>query len=56
MKTEIIRLDGDVPNTSIDLRILKFAGSDAQAPKAYLQSSLHGAELPGQAPFSCSHA
>ena len=49
MKTEIIRLDGDVPNTSIDLRILKFAGSDAQAPKAYLQSSLHGAELPGQA-------
>lgn len=49
MKTEIIHFAGDVPNTSIDLRVLSFTGSDEQAPKVYMQSSLHGAELPGQA-------
>ncbi len=49
MKTETIKFAGDVPGTAIELRVLRFAGKDAGAPKAYLQSSLHGAELPGQA-------
>lgn len=49
MKTEFIKFDGDVPGHAIELRVLRFAGSDAQAPGAYLQSSLHGGELPGQA-------
>ena len=49
MKTEIIKFPGDVPGNSIELRVLRFAGKDAAAPSAYLQSSLHGGELPGQA-------
>lgn len=49
MKTERIEFAGDVPGIHIDLRVLRFEGSDAAAPSAYLQSSLHGAELPGQA-------
>lgn len=49
MKTEIIEFAGDVPGNAIELRVLRFAGTDAQAPTAYLQSSLHGGELPGQA-------
>ncbi|QTN98211.1 succinylglutamate desuccinylase/aspartoacylase family protein [Brucella sp. 458] len=49
MKTEIIKFAGDVPGNAIELRVLRFEGKDAKAPGAYLQSSLHGAELPGQA-------
>lgn len=49
MKTETIQLAGDVPGNSIELRVLRFNGSDRQAKSAYLQSSLHGSELPGQA-------
>ncbi|PYE86661.1 succinylglutamate desuccinylase/aspartoacylase family protein [Phyllobacterium leguminum] len=49
MKTEIITLPGDVPGNTIELRVLRFEGSDANAPTAYLQAALHGAELPGQA-------
>lgn len=49
MKTEIIEFAGDVPGTAIALRVLRFAGDDAAAPRAYLQSALHGGELPGQA-------
>lgn len=49
MKSELIEFAGDVPGNAIELRVLRFAGSDSEAPKAYLQSSLHGAELPGQA-------
>jgi predicted deacylase len=49
MKTEHIEFAGDVPGVRIDLRILRFEGADNAAPSAYLQSSLHGAELPGQA-------
>lgn len=49
MKTEIIQLAGDVPGYSVELRVLRFEGKDSQAPAAYLQSSLHGSELPGQA-------
>lgn len=48
MQTEIISFAGDVPGITLQLRVLRFQGSDPQAPTAYLQSSLHGAELPGQ--------
>ncbi len=49
MKTEFIKFAGDVPGNEIELRVLRFSGSDEQAASAYLQSSLHGGELPGQA-------
>jgi uncharacterized protein len=50
MKTEMIKLAGDVPGNEIELRVLRFEGkAGSAAPSAYLQSSLHGAELPGQA-------
>lgn len=49
MKTETITLAGDVPGNSIELRVLRFEGKDDKAVTAYLQSSLHGSELPGQA-------
>ncbi|KXF78742.1 peptidase M14 [Paramesorhizobium deserti] len=49
MKTETITLPGDVPGNAIELRVLRFEGRDANAPTAYLQSALHGGELPGQA-------
>ena len=49
MKTELITLAGDVPGNSIELRVLRFEGNDGKAASAYLQSSLHGSELPGQA-------
>ncbi len=49
MKTETITLAGDVPGNSIELRVLRFEGRNEMAVAAYLQSSLHGSELPGQA-------
>ena len=49
MKTETITLAGDVPGNSIELRVLRFEGGNNEAVSAYLQSSLHGSELPGQA-------
>lgn len=49
MKTETIQLAGDVPGNSIELRVLRFEGKNREATSAYLQSSLHGSELPGQA-------
>jgi uncharacterized protein len=49
MKIETITLPGDVPGNAIELRVLRFKGSDSDAPAAYLQAALHGAELPGQA-------
>lgn len=49
MKTEKITLAGDVPGNSIELRVLRFEGGNNEAINAYLQSSLHGSELPGQA-------
>ncbi len=55
MKTEIIKFAGDVPGNAIELRVLRFAGKDSDAPTAYLQSSLHGGELPDRplCIFSC---
>ncbi|MGU3574371.1 succinylglutamate desuccinylase/aspartoacylase family protein [Brucellaceae bacterium C25G] len=49
MKTELIEFAGDVPGNAVELRVLRFSGSDQTAATAYLQSSLHGGELPGQA-------
>lgn len=49
MKTETIKLAGDVPGNNIELRVLRFEGKHEKASTAYLQSSLHGSELPGQA-------
>ncbi|RCW80890.1 succinylglutamate desuccinylase/aspartoacylase domain-containing protein [Phyllobacterium bourgognense] len=49
MKTEMIKMPGDVPGNSIELRVLRFEGGNNGAVSAYLQSSLHGSELPGQA-------
>lgn len=49
MNTETIQLAGDVPGNTIELRVLRFEGNNKTAPTAYLQSSLHGSELPGQA-------
>lgn len=49
MKTELIAFAGDVPGNAIELRVLRYAGNGTDAPNAYLQSSLHGGELPGQA-------
>ncbi|MBX8824289.1 succinylglutamate desuccinylase/aspartoacylase family protein [Ochrobactrum sp. SFR4] len=49
MKTDHIQFAGDVPGIQVEMRVLRFEGADTNAPTAYLQSSLHGAELPGQA-------
>jgi hypothetical protein len=49
MKEELIDFAGDVPGSSIRLRVLHFHGSGKGAPSAYLQASLHGEELPGGA-------
>lgn len=48
MKTEIIEFAGDVPGNAIELRVLRFAGNNSDAPTAYLQSSLHGASCRGR--------
>ncbi|WP_439273790.1 peptidase M14 [Pseudochrobactrum sp. HB0163] len=49
MKTDRIEFAADVPGIQVELRVLRFEGTDQTAPSAYMQSSLHGAELPGQA-------
>lgn len=49
MEQELIKFAGDVPGNAVELRVLRFKGSDENAASAYLQSSLHGGELPGQA-------
>jgi len=40
-------LAGDTEGVSYTLPVLRFAGSDADAPSAYLQAALHAGELPG---------
>ena len=49
MDKTIVTIPGDMPGLSYSLTVLRFAGSDPQAPKAYLQAALHGNELPGVA-------
>jgi predicted deacylase len=47
-KTEIV-IAGDTPGVEWRLPVLRFAGKDPSAPKAYLQAALHADELPGVA-------
>ncbi|MBS1165621.1 MAG: succinylglutamate desuccinylase / aspartoacylase family protein [Proteobacteria bacterium] len=49
MDKTIVTIPGDMPGLSYSLTVLRFAGSDPTAPKAYLQAALHGNELPGVA-------
>ncbi len=49
MDKTIVTIPGDMPGLSYSLTVLRFAGTDPKAPKAYLQAALHGNELPGVA-------
>lgn len=49
MDKTLLTIPGDMPGLSYSLTVLRFAGSDPTAPKAYLQAALHGNELPGVA-------
>jgi len=49
MDKTLVTIPGDMPGLSYSLTVLRFAGSDPKAPKAYLQAALHGNELPGVA-------
>jgi predicted deacylase len=49
MKKTTITLQGDTVGASYHLDVLRFSGSDGNAPKAYLQAALHANELPGVA-------
>lgn len=49
MQTEIEHIAGDTPGISYELVIHRYAGTDADAPAAYLQAGLHGNERPGVA-------
>ena len=44
---EVIR--GETPGSEWRLSVLRFGGTDAEAPSAYLQAALHGNEIPGVA-------
>lgn len=47
-KTEIV-IAGDTPGLEWRVSVLRFAGRQASAPKAYLQAALHAGEFPGVA-------
>lgn len=49
MDKTTVTIPGDMPGLSYSLTVLRFAGTDPTAPKAYLQAALHGNELPGVA-------
>ncbi|MBX3579561.1 MAG: succinylglutamate desuccinylase/aspartoacylase family protein [Rhizobiaceae bacterium] len=49
MERTIERLPGDTHGIAYELTVLRFAGSDPAAPRAYLQAALHGGEMPGVA-------
>ncbi len=49
MRKETKNIPGDTPGQEWQLKVLHFDGNDPQAPTAYLQAALHGAELPGVA-------
>ncbi|MBX9455517.1 MAG: succinylglutamate desuccinylase/aspartoacylase family protein [Rhizobium sp.] len=44
-----ITIAGDVPGIEYRLPVLAFEGSDADAPRVYMQAALHAEELPGTA-------
>jgi predicted deacylase len=47
-KSEIV-IAGDTPGVEFRLPVVKFPGTDAAAPKTYMQAALHAEELPGVA-------
>jgi predicted deacylase len=49
MKTEIETIAGETPGISYELIVHRFDGSDASAPRVYIQSGLHADERPGVA-------
>jgi predicted deacylase len=49
MNTSEIILSGDTAGIEWRLPVLRFKGSDAKAPKIYIQAALHANELPGTA-------
>jgi len=49
MQKETISIAGDTPGSAFSLTVLRFSGTDAGAPSAYLQAALHGSEVPGVA-------
>jgi predicted deacylase len=49
MNTSEIILSGDTAGIEWRLPVLRFKGSDAKAPKVYIQAALHANELPGTA-------
>lgn len=49
MNRSDIIIHGDTPGIEWRLPVLRFAGSDPQAPKVYMQAALHAGELPGTA-------
>jgi len=49
MKTEIETIAGETPGISYELIVHRFEGTDASAPRVYIQSGLHADERPGVA-------
>jgi predicted deacylase len=49
MDTTEIVIEGDTPGIAWRLPVIQFKGSDAAAPKVYIQAALHAGELPGTA-------
>ncbi len=49
MRKTVKTIPGDTAGLHYQLDVLHFSGSDASAPKAYLQAALHANELPGVA-------
>lgn len=47
MQKTIERIAGDTDGIAYEFPVLRFAGSDRNAPRAYLQAALHGGEMPG---------
>ncbi len=49
MKTEIETIAGETPGIAYELIVHQFTGTDASAPRVYIQSGLHADERPGVA-------
>lgn len=47
MQKTIEHISGDTDGIAYEFAVLRFAGSDRGAPRAYLQAALHGGEMPG---------
>lgn len=49
MQKTIERIEGDTAGVFYELAVYRFAGSNPDAPTAYIQAALHGGEFPGVA-------